>query len=207
MSPHTWAILQKRSYCTESGRRTFANRLSHFKCESPPCNVFLYFVTIKIQEIYHYLIISRERLILTQSVLPCPHGRIFWSTPCRRLMMRECLYFALRKSFGSQEISRALGMDFPMPTSFWWSTDTMTSMVHNSKEYKRILNGGCTTECNSFPLLLYFLYTRAYCAGIMEKRDNSQACTRLRTFANSSLFTAADINPFPFQKYFPSNPI
>ena len=30
------------------------------------------------------VIISREGLILTQSILPCPQGSIFWSTPCRK---------------------------------------------------------------------------------------------------------------------------
>ena len=29
--------------------------------------------------------ISREGLILTLSILPCPQGRIFWSTPCRKI--------------------------------------------------------------------------------------------------------------------------
>ena len=33
----------------------------------------------------HSLIISREGLILTLSILPCPQGRIFWSTPCRKI--------------------------------------------------------------------------------------------------------------------------
>ena len=32
--------------------------------------------------------------------------------------------FALGKSLGSREISWASGMDFPIPLSFWWSTDT-----------------------------------------------------------------------------------
>ena len=32
--------------------------------------------------------------------------------------------FALGKSLGSREISWASGMDFPIPPSFWWSTDT-----------------------------------------------------------------------------------
>ena len=31
------------------------------------------------------LIISREGLILTLSILPCPQGRISWSTPCRKI--------------------------------------------------------------------------------------------------------------------------
>ena len=31
------------------------------------------------------VIISREGLILTLSILPCPQGRIFWSTPCRKI--------------------------------------------------------------------------------------------------------------------------
>ena len=35
------------------------------------------------------------------------------------------LGFALGKSLGSREISWALGMDFPIPPSFWWSTDTL----------------------------------------------------------------------------------
>ena len=33
--------------------------------------------------------------------------------------------FALGKSLGSREISWASGMDFPIPPSFWWSTDTI----------------------------------------------------------------------------------
>ena len=33
--------------------------------------------------------------------------------------------FALGKSHGSREISWVLGMDFPIPTSIWWSRDTM----------------------------------------------------------------------------------
>ena len=31
------------------------------------------------------VIISREGLILTLSILPCLQGRIFWSTPCRNI--------------------------------------------------------------------------------------------------------------------------
>ena len=31
------------------------------------------------------VIISRDGLILTLSILPCPQGRIFWSTPCRKI--------------------------------------------------------------------------------------------------------------------------
>ena len=31
------------------------------------------------------LIISREGLILTLSILPCPQGRISWSSPCRKI--------------------------------------------------------------------------------------------------------------------------
>ena len=31
------------------------------------------------------VIISKEGLILTLSILPCPQGRIFWSTPCRKI--------------------------------------------------------------------------------------------------------------------------
>ena len=31
------------------------------------------------------VIISREGLILTLSILPCPQERIFWSTPCRQI--------------------------------------------------------------------------------------------------------------------------
>ena len=33
--------------------------------------------------------------------------------------------FALGKSLGSREIFRASGMDFPIPPSSWWSTDTI----------------------------------------------------------------------------------
>ena len=35
------------------------------------------------------------------------------------------LGFALGTSLGSREISWASGVDFPMPPSFRWSTDTM----------------------------------------------------------------------------------
>ena len=51
--------------------------------------------------IRHSLIIGREGLILTLSILPCPQGRISWSTPCKRVHPREN--------------SWALGMDFPIP--------------------------------------------------------------------------------------------
>ena len=34
--------------------------------------------------------------------------------------------FALGKSLGSREIFRASGMDFPIPPSSWWSTDTFS---------------------------------------------------------------------------------
>ena len=37
--------------------------------------------------------------------------------------------FALGKSLGSREISRASGMDFPIPPSFWWSTDTIQFLI------------------------------------------------------------------------------
>ena len=64
-----------------------------------------------------------------------------------RLMMRECSYstktrevlgnpssppsrFALGKPLGSQEISRASRMDFPIPPSFWWSMDTIRTPVN-----------------------------------------------------------------------------
>ena len=39
--------------------------------------------------------------------------------------------FALRKFLGSREISWALGMDLPIPPSFWWSTDTILSVPRN----------------------------------------------------------------------------
>ena len=38
----------------------------------------------KVSWIMHSLIISREGLILTLSILPCLQGRICWSTPCRK---------------------------------------------------------------------------------------------------------------------------
>ena len=38
-----------------------------------------------IASIAHSLIISGEGLILTLSILPCPQGRISWSTPCRKI--------------------------------------------------------------------------------------------------------------------------
>ena len=40
--------------------------------------------TLKYQ-ITQSVIISREGLILTLSILPFPQGRIFWSTPCRNI--------------------------------------------------------------------------------------------------------------------------
>ena len=69
--------------------------------------------------------------------------------------MRECLYstktrealtnpppppFALRKFLGSQEISWASGMDFPIPPSFWWSTDTMLNRSQLRSELSNKLN-------------------------------------------------------------------
>ena len=36
-------------------------------------------------ETWQSVIISREGLILTLSILSCPQGRIFWSTPCRKI--------------------------------------------------------------------------------------------------------------------------
>ena len=36
--------------------------------------------------------------------------------------------FALGKSLGSQEIFWASGMDFPIPPSSWWSTDTVSNL-------------------------------------------------------------------------------
>ena len=96
--------------------------------------------------ISHSLIISREGLILTLSILPCLHSEGFPDPlPVERLMMRECSYSAktpggigksipsalkisvLGKSLGSQEISRPSGIDFPIPPSFLWSTYTMSS--------------------------------------------------------------------------------
>ena len=99
------------------------------------------------------LIISREGLILTLSILPCPQRRIFWSTPCRKIdaerlsvlhqklgryweihplrppdFRRPSRFpsgFALGKSLGSREIFRPPGMDFPIPPSSWWSTDSI----------------------------------------------------------------------------------
>ena len=100
-------------------------------------------------QILHSLILSREGLVLTLSILPCPQGWISWSIPVDELMMRRMSVlhqnsggigksiplplrfpsgFALGKSFGSQEISWASGMDFPIPPSSWWRTDP-------SKEY------------------------------------------------------------------------
>ena len=103
--------------------------------------------------INHSLIISREGLILTLSILPCPQGWISWSIPRDRIDDEENVRtppklgkyleihplrpwdfpqpsrfpsgFALGKSLGSREISRASGMDFPIPPSSWWSTDTI----------------------------------------------------------------------------------
>ena len=107
----------------------------------------------------HSLILSREGLILTLSILPCPEGWISWSIPVDGLMMRRMSVLhqnsggigksipsaleisldprdfpraspsgnlsGLGKSLGSREISWALGMYFPIPPSFWWSTDTI----------------------------------------------------------------------------------
>ena len=92
----------------------------------------------------HSLILSREGLILTLSILSCPQGWISWSIPVDGLMMRRMSVFhqnsggieksipsALEisldtgESLGSREISWDSGLNFPIPPSFWWSTDTL----------------------------------------------------------------------------------
>ena len=39
--------------------------------------------------VFHSLILSREGLILTRSILPCPQGWISWSIPVDEMMMRR----------------------------------------------------------------------------------------------------------------------
>ena len=94
---------------------------------------------------------QQGRIDLTLSILPCPQGWICWSIPVDELMMRRMSVLhqneggigksipyareisrdlrdfprAQGKSRGSREISRAKGMDFPIPTEFWWSTDIL----------------------------------------------------------------------------------
>ena len=50
--------------------RSYANPMLILANRSPIC---------------YSLIISREGLILALSILPCPQGRISWSTPCRKI--------------------------------------------------------------------------------------------------------------------------
>ena len=85
----------------------------------------LYPHTAKRRDVLDSLIISREGLILTLSILPCPQGRIFWSTPCRKIDdNRMSAPKRGRKSIPlTLEISRASGMDFPITPEFWWSTE------------------------------------------------------------------------------------
>ena len=49
-------------------------------------------------------------------------GIVKWWENGRTLHQVE---ISIKKSLGSCEISRASGMDFPIPPSFWWSSDTM----------------------------------------------------------------------------------
>ena len=89
-----------------------------------------------------------------QKILPCEQGRIdsvkinpslLMMTDCIRAPPRRGRYWEIHprrpkdfprperfpegeargKSRGSREISRAEGMDFPIPPEFWWSTDIL----------------------------------------------------------------------------------
>ena len=65
-------------------------------------------------------------------------GRIDFNT------VNPSLSTALGKSLGSREIFRASGMDFPIPPSSWWSTDTMlhldiTKFVINQHQHLSLL--------------------------------------------------------------------
>ena len=75
----------------------------------------------------HSLILSREGLILTLSILPCPQGWISWPIPRDRIddVKNVRTTPKLRISLGSRVIFWASGMDFPIPPLFWWSTDTI----------------------------------------------------------------------------------
>ena len=61
----TWCLSPRGEVDDAHGRLQPALRLGHW--------------------IHQSVIISREGLILTLSILPCPQGRIFWSTPCRKI--------------------------------------------------------------------------------------------------------------------------
>ena len=112
-------------------------------------------------DVVHSLILSREGLILTLSILPCPQGWISWSIPVDELMMRrmsvlhqnsggigKSIPSALQISLDPRDFPRASpsgdlsglgkslgrrgpGMDFPIPPSSWWSTDTISHPVNN----------------------------------------------------------------------------
>ena len=94
--------------------------------------------------------ISMEGLNLTLSILPCPQGKIAWSTPCRKMDNEKMILLQYSNktwevlenpshlpprfsstqeiSLGSHEIFCASGMNFN--TSFasfvWWCTDTIS---------------------------------------------------------------------------------
>ena len=92
------------------------------------------------------------------------------------VMMRECLYstkapssppsrfpssFALRKSFGSLEISQPLGLDIPFSSLFWWSrgtfnlfliqcnTDSFWSPTNTAQSMANLHRSKVTTRMNS----------------------------------------------------------
>ena len=46
--------------------------------------------------------------------------------------------FALGKSLGSREIFRVSGMDFPIPPSSWWSTDTIWLLYTPHSKHPRV---------------------------------------------------------------------
>ena len=54
------------------------NRQNFNECQIPQLRLFS-------SSGLHSFIISSEGLILTLSIIPCPQGRIFWSTPCRKI--------------------------------------------------------------------------------------------------------------------------
>ena len=47
--------------------------------------------------LFQSVIISREGLILTLSILPCPQGSIFWSTPCSKIDAERLSVLRLRR--------------------------------------------------------------------------------------------------------------
>ena len=110
----------------------FVRKVSKLANMMPGCSRYGYFCDDNlgidkhaiVQSIWHSLILSREGLLLALSVLPCPEGWISWSIPVDGLMMRRIsvLHQNLRWNW---EIHPLRHRDFPIPPSFWWSTDVL----------------------------------------------------------------------------------